>query len=123
MAMFDDLATGDMNLQQIAMSKGYSLREYRNLVSVIHHRRSDWLAAYRDARAARVLRFRCRLLDTPDEKLSILGRSGINKAKFQIESARPAPVRRAEAKAARAERAARDPLYAAHQRAKRRAPA
>ena len=117
--MFDDLARTDMNLQQLMLSRGFSLRSYRNFVGVLWTRRPDWKAAYLQARSARVLRLGVKLLDTPEEKLIAMGRRGVRRELFMVEKARPVPVRRAEAREACAARALIDPIYGARQRAKR----
>jgi hypothetical protein len=117
--LFESLARTDASLKELMLRRGYTVRQYRNFLRTVWSYRPDWLETYKAARAAKVLRARCRLLDVSDEQLLALGRRGIRQERYRIERLRPITERRADARQCRAEKAAVNPVYAARQRARR----
>ena len=118
--ILDELSRTNDSLKDICLCRGFSTADYQDLVC--RYLLSDeWRIAYLNARRAKVQRLSTRLLDTPDDALLALGKSGVHKAQHAIWQLRPRHERLAELRAGRAERAARDPVGAARHEADWRA--
>jgi hypothetical protein len=120
--IFAALARTPLSLRQIMAARGYTIREYRNLLNMIF-RRPTWAAHYLSARRVKVEVARSVLMGMSDEQLLAHGKPKrfVNRECLRIQKLKPVRQRRAEAALHRAARAVQDPAAAAIRDARRRA--